>query len=211
MVGVGAYAQGGNATTKEIRYLAGVYKTTGNNAYLQAAERDIRYLLMMQYANGGFPQFYNDNAMINALNVLSDVASGSGGLDVVDSSLRAPAAAAVDRGEVCILKTQIWVRGQLTAWCAQYDAVTLEPAKEGSDVLPPMSRDETVGIVEFLMHRPHPSSDVRQAVNAAVEWLKAVKMENGVLPKQLLEKDYPAWLEGQGVIMVDYKTKKPVI
>jgi len=278
-----------NATTKEIRYLAGVYKTTGNKAYLQAVERGIRYLLTMQYANGGFPQFYpdkslyrseityNDNAMINALNVLSDVAGGSGRLEVVDSSLRAPAAAAVDRGTACILKTQIWVRGRLTAWCAQYDAVTLEPAKARSYELPSLSGDETVGIVEFLMRRPHPSSEIRQAVNAAVEWLKAVKIEGykfefvsdamqpggkdrvlkaspgavvwarfyeigtnqpffcgrdgvkkktvaeieherrvgygwyGEWPKQLLDKDYPAWLEGQGVIMVDYKTKKLVI
>ena len=278
-----------NATTREIRYLAGAYKRTGNREYLVAAERGIRYLLTMQYANGGFPQFYpdkslyrseityNDNAMVNALNVLSDVVTGSEGLDVVDSSLRVPAASAVERGTDCILKTQIWVRGKLTAWCAQYDAVSLEPAKARSYELPSLSGDETVGIVEFLMRRPYPSSAVRAAIEAAVEWLKAVEITGyqwvfvadgsqpggrdrvlraapgnviwarfyeigtnepffcgrdgvkkktvaeieherrvgygwyGEWPKRLLDKDYPAWLEKQGVIMVDYKKKKLVI
>jgi hypothetical protein len=46
-----------SATTKEIRYLIKAYKTTGNKEYLKSAEKGIRYLLTMQKANGGFPQF----------------------------------------------------------------------------------------------------------------------------------------------------------
>ncbi|HVF81895.1 MAG TPA: pectate lyase, partial [Flavisolibacter sp.] len=77
-----------NATTKEIRYLLKAYKQSSNKEYLKAAENGVRYLLLMQKDNGGFPQFYpdssnyrgqityNDNAMINALNILWDVAYG---------------------------------------------------------------------------------------------------------------------------------------
>src|ERR1035437_5924205 len=85
-----------NATSKEIRYLVTAYKKWHNKSYLDAAEKGIRYLLKMQYSNGGFPQFYpdtsiyrseitfNDNAMINALNVLWDVTHGINDFDVVD-------------------------------------------------------------------------------------------------------------------------------
>ena len=178
------------ATNKEIRYLVQIaWRKTKNVEYLKAAEKGIRYLLTMQYANGGFPQFYpdkslyrseityNDNAMINALGVLDDVAKGMGGMGAVDSALKKPAADAVLRGTECILKTQIKVNGKLTAWCAQYDAVTLEPAKARSYELPSLSGDETVGIVEFLMHRPQPSAEIRSAVTSAVEWLRRVKIE----------------------------------
>jgi PelA/Pel-15E family pectate lyase len=73
------------ATTKEIRYLLKAYKKENNKAYLKAAEKGIKYLLEAQYKNGGWPQFYpdlssyrheityNDDAMINAMNVLYDV------------------------------------------------------------------------------------------------------------------------------------------
>ena len=49
-----------NATTREIEYLVEAFQRTNNPAYRQGAERGIRYLLKMQYANGGFPQFYPD-------------------------------------------------------------------------------------------------------------------------------------------------------
>jgi len=178
-----------DATSKEIRYLVGAWRQTGNKDYLLASEKGIRYLLTMQYSNGGFPQFYpdkslyrseityNDNAMINALNVLDDVANGADGLDAVNPALKKPAADAVNRGIGCVLKTQLKVKGKLTAWCAQYDAVTLQPAKARSYELPSLSGDETVGIVEFLMHRPHPSAEIQRAVNSAVEWLRRVKIE----------------------------------
>lgn len=178
-----------NATTKEIRYLVKAYQQTGNKSYLSAAENGIRYLLKMQYANGGFPQFYpdtslyrsevtyNDNAMINALNILWDVAHRSNGFDVVNASLVAPAQKAVDRGIDCILKTQIKVKGKLTAWCAQYDRKTLQPAKARAFELVSISGSESVGIVEFLMKIEHPSLAVQNAIKSAVAWLEASKIE----------------------------------
>jgi unsaturated rhamnogalacturonyl hydrolase len=178
-----------DATSKEIRYLVTAYHRTGNKDYLGAVGKGIRYLLEMQYKNGGFPQFYpdkslyrseityNDNAMVNALNVLDDVALGVNGLDMVDPSLRAPSADAVRRGTDCILKTQLRAGGKLTAWCQQYDHLTLGPAKARSYELPSISGGESAGIVEFLMRLPHPSPGIRAAVNSAVEWFRKVKIE----------------------------------
>lgn len=178
-----------NATTKEIRYLIKAYKTAGNKTYLTAVENGIRYLLQMQKGNGGFPQFYpdsssyrgqityNDNAMINALNVLWDVAYGQNGLEAVDKSLKTPSLNAVNKGIECILNTQIKVAGKLTAWCAQHDKATLAPVKARAFELVSLSGAETVGIVEFLMKVDKPSARIKEAVTAAVQWLDAVKIK----------------------------------
>jgi pectinesterase len=177
-----------NATIKEIRYLLKAYRQHGNNEYLKAAENGIRYLLQMQHANGGFPQFYpdsssyraqityNDNAMINALNLLWDVSNGTNGFDVVDASLKEPAKKAISKGIDCILKTQIAVNGKLTGWCAQHDRRTLLPVKARAFELVSVSGAETVGIVEFLMKVPNPSTEIKKAVTGAAQWLELAKI-----------------------------------
>ncbi len=176
------------ATTKEIRYLIKAYKKYNNPNYLAAAENGIRYLLKAQYENGGWPQYYpdrrlyraeityNDNAMLNALKVVQDVALKQNDFDVVNSELFGPCENAVRKGIECILKTQIKVNGKLTAWCQQYDETTLKPAKARAYELPSISSAESVGIVEFLMEQPKPSPAMKIAINAAVEWFKTVKI-----------------------------------
>ena len=178
-----------NATTKEIRYLVSAYKKWNNTSYLLAAEKGICYLLKMQYANGGFPQFYpdfsiyrseityNDDAMINALNVLCDVVHRTKDFDVVDPSLIAPSEMAIKRGIDCILKTQIKVNGKLTVWCAQYDKITLQPAKARAFELVSLSGLESVGIVEFLMKVKDPSQEIKDAVNCAIQWFEKSRIE----------------------------------
>ncbi len=178
-----------NATTKEIRYLIKAYKKTNNQEYLSAAENGIRYLLMMQDNKGGWPQFYpdtslyrseitfNDNAMINAMNVLWDVAHGTNGFNVVNTSLVAPSQKAIEKGIDCILKTQVRVNGKLTAWCAQYDKNTLQPANARAFELVSLSGSESVGIVEFLMKVEQPSAAIKTAINNAIQWLQASRID----------------------------------
>ncbi|HET7899068.1 MAG TPA: pectate lyase, partial [Flavisolibacter sp.] len=179
-----------NATSKEIRYLVKAFKTTGNKAYLQAAEAGIRYLLKMQYANGGFPQFYpdtslyrseityNDNAMINALNVLWDVAHRTNGFDAVDASLVKQSEKAVENGIQCILNTQVKVDGKLTVWCAQYDRKTLQPAKARAFELVSLSGAESAAIVAFLMKVEHPSSAILHAISSAMDWFAKSRIDS---------------------------------
>ncbi len=177
------------ATTKEIRYLLKSYKASGKKEYLSAAENGIRYLLKAQYKNGGWPQFYpdkssyrseitfNDNAMVNALQVLYDVSNKTGELGAVNASLVKPSAKAVKRGIDCILKTQVQVNGKLTVWCAQYDATTLKPAKARAFELISLSGSESVGIVEFLMEQHNPTSAMKLAINSAVDWFQASQIK----------------------------------
>jgi PelA/Pel-15E family pectate lyase len=177
-----------NATIKEIKYLVKAYKQYKNPQYLSAAEKGIRYLLKAQYDNGGWPQYYpdsshyrsqityNDNAMINVLTVLQDVVLKQNDFEVVDERLVAPSLNAVNKGIECILKTQIKVNGKLTGWCQQYDKTTLEPATARSYELPSIAGSESVAILGFLMSQSNPTPEIKEAINAAVEWFQDVKI-----------------------------------
>jgi PelA/Pel-15E family pectate lyase len=176
-----------DATTREINYLLKTFQKTNNPTYRKGAENGIRYLLKMQYANGGFPQFYpdlsgyrheityNDDAMIRALTVLRKVARQEDQFAIVDPDLVALAKEAVARGVDCILKTQVMQNGRPTAWCAQYDEVSLLPAKARTFELPSLSGDESVGIVRFLLDEPA-TPTVKAAIEGAVAWFEKVKI-----------------------------------
>lgn len=181
------------ATTTQIRYLATVHTASGTRASgpdAQAAVRGIDYLFASQYANGGWPQFFplrkdysryitfNDNAMMNVMNLLDDVSAGKPPFTFVDAERRARARAAVDRGVALILETQLTIDGTLTAWAAQYDEVTLEPRSARAFEHASLSGSETVGIVRFLMRRP-PAPAIVRAVDAAVSWLQRVRLPDG--------------------------------
>lgn len=179
-----------NATSREINYLVEAYQKTNNPAYRVAAEAGVGFLLKMQYANGGFPQYYpdfsnyrhqityNDNAMVRVLVVLRKVANQNGPFAALDASYAKRAKDAVDRGIDCILKTQYRRQGQLTAWCAQYDEKTLLPAKARAFELASLSGDESVEIVRFLMGVENPSAEVKTAIESAIAWFEKVKLKD---------------------------------
>ena len=177
-----------NATTREIRFLLKAYNSTHNQVYLAAAENGIRYLYRAQYSNGGWPQFYpdrslyraeitfNDNAMINVLNLLLDLKLGINDLGVVSNELRSKAGDAIDRGINIILKTQLTWKGKPAVWCQQYDETRLTPAKARAYELPAFTAGESVGIITFLMRLKNPSPEIKAAINNAVAWLEATKI-----------------------------------
>jgi PelA/Pel-15E family pectate lyase len=176
------------ATTREIRYLVKAYKAKQNPKYLQAAMKGVDYLLLAQYDNGGWAQYYpdhslyraeityNDNAMVNVLHVLQDIVVGKNDFDLLSDKYRKNAQAAVAKGVSCILKTQVLQNGIPTVWCAQYDEKTLKPAKARAFELISLSGMESVGIVEFLMRMDDPSPEVSQAISAAVAWFEKSKI-----------------------------------
>jgi PelA/Pel-15E family pectate lyase len=181
------------ATTTQIRLLARIAAAAAGangEAYRDGAIRGIEYLLHAQYPNGGWPQVYplrkdytrhitfNDNAMVGVLNVLDDVGKGNLPFGFVDEDRKHRAREAVDRGVQVILKTQVSVGGTLTAWCAQHDEVTLAPRAARAYEHVSLSGSETVGIVRFLMDRPM-TPEVVRAVEAAVAWLRQVRLPDG--------------------------------
>jgi len=124
----------------------------------------------------------------------------------------------VERGIDCILKTQYVQHGKLTAWCAQYDEKTLQPAKARNFELPSLSGSETVGIVEFLMKIENPSLEIRKSIDSAVAWLQEVKMPGYTIktikdPKQPKGFDRVIEPEPSSTIWArfyDLETNKPI-
>jgi len=175
-----------DGTTLPMEFLARMVLPTGDARYRTAFERGVDYLLAAQYPNGGWPQFfplrdgyysritYNDNAMIRVLTLLRDVAAGTPHYAFVDAGRRARAGAAVGRGLDVILRTQLKQGGALTAWCAQYDERTLEPAWARNYEPPTLSGSESVGIIRFLMAVDQPTPAIAAAIEGAVAWLRAV-------------------------------------
>lgn len=195
-----------DATFTEIYYLSRVYQVTKNEQYKNAAIEGILYLLKAQYPNGGWPQFwprpegyyteitYNDDAMVNAMEMLRDVYEKKFPYDFIPEEYLPKARAAFDKGVECILKTQVVQNGKLTVWCAQHDHVTLEPIKARSYELPSLCGQESDGVVLLLMSLPHPSPEVITAIESAVEWFRVSKIEG-------LKKEYFTNEEGKR----DYK------
>lgn len=177
-----------DATSTEIRYLSRTYLATHIDKYKDAAIEGIRYILKTQYANGGFPQFwprptgyythitYNDNAMVNVMELLREVYEKKAPYAYVPDSICEQARAAFDKGIDCILKTQVRQNGKLTVWCAQHDEHTLAPAKARAYELPSLSGAESDNVVLLLMSLPNPSPEIIASVEAAIEWFKANKI-----------------------------------
>jgi len=177
-----------NATSREINALIKAYSETKNSQYLKAAEKGISYLLLMQYKNGGFPQYYpntglyrkqityNDNAMINALTVLYNAAEGKNNFDGVSPALKEKSKIAVQKGIECILKTQVLQKGIPTIWGDQYNEITLQPDKARAFEPISLATAESVGIVRFLMMQPM-TPEIEKSIESAVTWFKQHKIE----------------------------------
>jgi PelA/Pel-15E family pectate lyase len=175
-----------DATTTPIRFLALVHDRTGDPRYRASVERGLDYLLAAQYPNGGWPQYfplrhgyysritYNDDAMVNVLELLRDARDPQAPFAFLDGGRRGRAADAVTRGIDLILRTQVVQDGRLTVWCAQHDETTLEPAWGRAYEPPTLSGNESVGIVRFLMSIEEPTPEIVAAIEGAVAWLRAV-------------------------------------
>lgn len=176
------------ATTTQLRYLAKVLTAKNIESHKTAFLKGLDFLLSMQYENGGFPQFYplkndysreitfNDDAMINALKLLRDVAKKKEDFLFVDEERRAKAERAVERAIPLILKTQVVVSGRKTVWAAQYDEKTLQPAAARKFEPVSLTAGESVGIVRFLMLDATPDQATVDAIESAVAWYRENKL-----------------------------------
>lgn len=213
------------ATSKEINALVKAYQTTHNKAYLQAAEKGLDYLLKAQYKNGGWPQYYpdkssyraeityNDDAMVNVLNIMLDIATKSNDFEVVDPAYIAKAEDAVKKGLDCILKTQVIQNGKGSIWAAQYDQNTLQPAKARAFEPASLSTSESVNIVRFLMRIKNPTTELKIAISNAVDWFNAAKITGYKFDKFPDGKDRGLIADPNSVIWArfyDLKTNQPI-
>jgi PelA/Pel-15E family pectate lyase len=147
-------------------------------------------MLVSQFPNGGWPQVFpleggyhdtntfNDEALINVITTLQDIAENKPDYAFVPPAMRARAAASVQRGIGCILACQIKVGNTRTSWGQQHDALTLESASARNYEMPSQSGSESAATVTFLMSLPNPSPEVVASVHAAAAWLKKVAIHD---------------------------------
>jgi pectate lyase len=175
------------ATTDELRFLARVRNATKDDRYRPPFEKGLDYILTAQYPTGGWPQFhppgkhyhrhitFNDNAMVRLMEFLREVGT-SERYAFVDARHRKQAREAFDRGVACILRCQIKLKGNLTAWCAQHDEKDYSPRPGRTYELVSLSGAESVGIVRLLMSL-EPTPDVVRAVEGAVAWFEEARLK----------------------------------
>ncbi len=176
------------ATYTVVEYLAAAYQQTSDERYREAALSGLDFILRAQYANGGWPHTYPstkgyyphitivDDVMVGVLSTLSRIANGKPPFDFVDEPNRNRVAEAIARGERCLLRLQVVIDGQLTAWAPQYDSVTLEPTQGRAFEPPALVSSESVGVLRYLMHLDEPNAEMRTAIRSGVEWLERSKI-----------------------------------
>ena len=173
----------------QVAYLARAVSQLDEPDWRKACLKGFDFILRSQYPNGGFPQrfpnpsgfhahiTFNDGVMMGTMNLLDDAARGAQHFAWLDEDRRAKARQAVARGIDCVLRCQIRVKGNRTGWCQQHDEVTFEPRSARTFELASICPQETTEIVGFLLRQPAPSKEMVEAVESAIAWLKAVRIE----------------------------------
>jgi len=175
-----------SATLNELRLLAHAFQSTKNQKYKNAFLKGVACILREQYRNGGWPQSpkpsgysqhitFNDGTMVGILNFLREIYSDKR-YDFVPEKIIRRTETSFEKGIQCILKCQIKVNGQLTAWCAQHDKITFEPRGARSYEHPSISGGESAGITCLLMSLKRPTNDIKGAIIAAVKWYERSKI-----------------------------------
>ena len=179
----------GNTYT-QIAALSIAYSATKIEKYKNAALKGLNFLLSAQYKNGGWPQYFplesdysrcitfNDGVFEGIMELLNDIIDGEPQYAFIDKSNREKAKVAFDKGLVCIIKTQINDAGKPTAWCQQYNEVTLKPAWARKFEPASICNKESADLVLFLMRLDHPKKEIIAAIQNAVIWFQESKIYN---------------------------------
>lgn len=213
-----------SATTTQLEYLAKVITAKNIETHKAGFFKGVDFLLTMQYENGGFPQFFplkkdysrhitfNDNAMVNVLKLLRDIARKKEDYLFVDEERRLKAEKAVEKAIPVLLKTQVVIDGKKTVWAAQHDEMTFQPAAARKFEPVSLTAGESVGIVKFLMLDASPLPEVRDAIESAVNWFEKTKLSGirweRVNGESVVVKDktaLPIWAR-----FYEIKTMKPI-
>jgi PelA/Pel-15E family pectate lyase len=178
----------GGATLGELRFLARIFRVTNNERYRPAFELGLKHLLDAQTHTGGWPLLFpqpkgayfrlitvHDGHMVNILELLRDAADARE-YSFVRKTTRDAARDAFQRGVECLLKCQIVVDDEPTAWCARYDEKTLEPRPGRRSEPVAFDAADTAGILQLLMSLDDPNFAVVRAVHSGCAWLEAAKL-----------------------------------
>jgi PelA/Pel-15E family pectate lyase len=187
-----------DATITELRFLASVI--TAADAKVPAERvtcwresflRGLDYTFSAQYPNGGFPQIYplaggyhdaitfNDDAMVHILELCREIVQGNSHFRFVPADSVKRARHAFERGVACVLATRLKrPDGQLTVWCQQNDALTLQPCAARNFEPAAECSAESAGLVRFLMSVPEQTTETARAISGAIAWFRSHAMHD---------------------------------
>ena len=184
------------STYTQIAALAIAYYNIKAEKYKEGCIKGLEFILKSQYKNGGWPQYYpiekdnysshityNDGAMMGVMLLMKDILDGEPLYTFVDARLRGKLQLAYSKGLDCILKTQINDAGKPTAWCQQYDEVTLQPAWARKFEPPCICNKESCDIIMFLMSIDHPNKAIIESVQNAVSWFDVSTIHNTLVKR----------------------------
>ncbi|MEO7766594.1 MAG: pectate lyase, partial [Ferruginibacter sp.] len=156
--------------------------------YRLAAIHGLDYIMKSQYPNGGWPQYYpleenysrcvtfNDGNFVGIMELLEDIKDGEPAYHFIEKKYREKLIYAYEKGISCIIKTQINDAGKPTAWCQQYNEITLQPSWARKFEPPSICNKESADLVLFLMGIDKPSKKIKDAIENAVEWFEESKI-----------------------------------
>jgi PelA/Pel-15E family pectate lyase len=176
------------STTEQLNFLANVWQATKRADCQAAFVKGLDFVLAAQFPNGGWPQVYpleggyhdditfNDDAMTHILELLQAIADREPQFAFLNDVQRQKAADALLLGVHCVLATQVVQNGKRSVWCAQHDALTLQPSRARQLEPPTLSGLESAHILRFLMSVPNPPAELRQSVEDGLSWLESAKI-----------------------------------
>lgn len=176
------------STTEQLHFLANVWLATKREDCKAAFIKGLNFILVAQYPNGGWPQVYpleggyhdditfNDDAMTHILELLHSVVSNDPSFVFLDEPTRQKSADALTKGIRCVLKTQVVQNERKTAWCSQFDPLTLQPSSARKMEPATLGGPESAHILQFLMTVTNPAPDVVACIESGLKWLDEVKI-----------------------------------
>ncbi|MBX3433356.1 MAG: pectate lyase [Pirellulales bacterium] len=213
------------STTEQLQFLANVWLATQRDDCREAIRRGLDFVFEAQYPHGGWPQVYpleggyhddvtlNDDVLVHVLELLHAVAQGEERFACVDAARRDQAVVAFEAGVARAIRLQVERDGKPTGWCAQYDALTLEPSQARALEPPTLSGAESAQLLKFLMTVPRPSAELVQAIDAGLAWLdeaKVVGLMRGKRDGKTVYEPAPDSAEVYWARFYDLQTGKPV-
>lgn len=200
------------ATSTQFWVMANACNSLGEARYCDSATRALKYILIAQYPNGGWPQTfplrgkyhdyitYNDTAITSLLTIVAAAANDDPRLKFVPQVLREQAHDSLQRALEMVAATQVEVQGKPAIWGAQHDAETFAPTAARAFEPVALATSESADLVLFLMSLEQPPAHIQKSIDDAKDWFEKHRIDglryrrDGKLPSLVPEEDAdPLW------------------
>jgi PelA/Pel-15E family pectate lyase len=121
--------------------------------------------------------------MVNILEFLQDVADVKQS-HFVRKDAREAARKAFERGLQCIIKCQVVVGDEPTAWCSRYDDRTLQPRSERWPEPVALNARESADILLLLMNQEAVNPSEARAIHTGCAWFETAQLAGLRLEKK---------------------------